>query len=123
MIEYTNSITPEDYMELRKKVGWFEFPLEEAKAGLDNAYMVLCARDGKKAVGLMRLLWDGGYVAVISDVMVDPEYQGQGIGRHLVESCIQRIKKDMICRQPQEKNPSTKNSDSLSAPTKRWALE
>lgn len=95
MIEYSNIITPEEYLELRRKVGWCLFPVEEAKSGLDHAYMVLCARDAGKAVGVMRLLWDGGYIALISDVIVDPEYQGQGIGKRLVESCIRRIKDDM----------------------------
>ncbi len=37
MIEYGNEITAEEYMELRRLVGWMEFPLEEAQAGLDNA--------------------------------------------------------------------------------------
>ena len=32
MIHYVNYITPEEYMDLRKKVGWVQFPLEEAKA-------------------------------------------------------------------------------------------
>ena len=72
MIHYSNYITSEEYMELRRKVGWCEFPLEEAQAGIDNAYMILCARDGDKAVGVMRLLWDGGYIAMLSDVFVDP---------------------------------------------------
>ena len=94
MIEYVNNISPEEYMELRKKVGWCEFPLEEAAAGINNSYMVLCARDHGRAVGVMRLLWDRGYIAFLSDVMVDPEYQGQGIGRVLVESSIQKIKND-----------------------------
>ena len=95
MIEYGNYVTPEEYMELRKLVGWTEFPLEEAKAGLDNAYMVTSVRDDGKAIGLLRLLWDGGYIAFISDVIVHPDYQGQGIGRKLVEGCIQRVKDDM----------------------------
>ena len=95
MIQYVKEITPEEYLELRRKVGWCLFPVEEAKAGIDNAYLVICARDGEKAVGVVRLLWDGGYIAMLSDVIVDPEYQGQGIGRFLVESTIQRMKNDM----------------------------
>ena len=95
MIEYVNSISPEEYLELRKKVGWCEFPLEEAAAGINNSYMVLCARDNGRAVGVMRLLWDGGYIAFLSDVMVDPEYQGRGIGKVLIESSIQKIKNDI----------------------------
>lgn len=95
MIQYVDSITPEEYMDLRKKVDWMQFPLEEAKNCVENAYMVLCVRDEGKAIGAVRLLWDGGYVAYLSDVVVDPAYQGQGIGRKLVEAVIKRIKDDM----------------------------
>ena len=95
MIRYGKEITPEEYLELRRKVGWCLFPKEEAKAGIDNAYMVLCARDEDKAVGVVRLLWDGGYIAFLSDVIVDPDYQGQGIGKQLVEDCISKIRSDM----------------------------
>ena len=48
MIQYTDSITPEEYMELRKKVGWTLFPLEEARNCIENAYLVICVRDGEK---------------------------------------------------------------------------
>ena len=95
MIRYVDYITPEEYMDLRRKAGWVEFPLEEAQACIDNAYMVLCVRDNGKAIGVARLLWDGGYIAFLSDVIVDAAYQGQGIGSRLVEACIQRLKSDM----------------------------
>ena len=92
MIQYVEHITPEEYMTLRKRVGWMQFPLEEARNCVENAYMVICVRDDEKAIGVVRLLWDGGYVAFLSDVIVDPDYQGQGIGRTLVEAVIKRIK-------------------------------
>ena len=95
MIHYENNITPEEYLELRDRVGWMKFPYEEAKNCVENAYMCLCVRDDDKAIGVVRLLWDGGYVAFLSDVIVIPEYQGQGIGRKLVEAVIQRIKDDV----------------------------
>jgi GNAT superfamily N-acetyltransferase len=95
MIQYTDRITPEEYMELRRKVGWMEFPMEEAKACVENAYFVICVREDEKAIGVVRLLWDGGYVAFLSDLVVDPAYQGQGIGRKLVETVIQRIRDTM----------------------------
>ena len=96
MVRYVEHITPEEYMELRRRVGWMEFPLEEARNCVENAYMVICVRnEDDKAVGVVRLLWDGGYVAFLSDVIVDPDYQGQGIGRTLVKAVIERIKADM----------------------------
>ena len=36
MIRYVDFITPEEYMELRRKVGWMEFPLDEAGAVMDQ---------------------------------------------------------------------------------------
>lgn len=48
-----------------------------------TAYMVLCVRDDEKAIGVVRLLWDGGYIAFLSDVIVASDYQGQGIGTKL----------------------------------------
>lgn len=95
MIKYGEYITPEEYMGLRKMVGWVEFPLEQAVACIEKAYMILCVRDDEKAIGVVRLLWDGGYIAFLSDVIVDPKYQGQGIGRKLVEASIQKLKDGM----------------------------
>ena len=95
MIRYTEDITPEEYMDLRRVVGWVEFPLEEAKACIDNAYMVRCVRDDDRAIGVVRLLWDGGYIAFLSDVIVSPEYQGQGLGRVIMEELLKRIKESL----------------------------
>ena len=95
MIKYVDNISAEEYLELRRKVGWCEFPLEEARTGLDNAYMIRCVRDDEKAVGVVRLLWDEGHIAFLSDVIVDAAYRGQGIGKTLVESCLIQLKKDM----------------------------
>ena len=95
MIQYVENITPEEYMQLRAAVGWMQFPLEQAKACVEKAYVMLCVRDGEKPIGLVRLLWDGGYIAFLSDVIVIPEYQGQGIGRRLVEESIRRLQAGM----------------------------
>ena len=93
MIRYVDQITSEEYMNLRKMVGWVQFPLEEAQACIDNAYMVLCVRDDGKAIGVVRLLWDGGYIAFLSDVIVDPSYQGQGIGRKLFSMACEEARR------------------------------
>ncbi|MBP5729463.1 MAG: GNAT family N-acetyltransferase [Clostridia bacterium] len=95
MIQYGEYITPEEDMQLRTVVGWMQFPLEQAQACIDKAYLVLCVRDDEKPIGVVRLLWDGGYIAFLSDVIVIPEYQGQGIGRKLVEASIQKLKEGM----------------------------
>ena len=87
----TRTITPAEYMSLRRAVGWKEFPLEEARAGLDNS-IIWCLRDeDDRVAGVARVIWDHGYVMYIADVIVIPEYQGQGLGRVLMEKIIDFI--------------------------------
>ena len=38
----------------------------------------------RQAVGMARVVSDGGYMTLVADVMVLPEYQGKGIGRQLM---------------------------------------
>ena len=90
-ITITNSISAEEYLGLRQAVGWSVFPLEQAEAGLQNSH-VICFRDKEKAVALGRVIWDHGYSVLISDVIVAPEYQGQGLGRKLMEAIMSYLR-------------------------------
>lgn len=89
----TDSITPEEYMKLRGAVGWGLFPLEEAEAGLSNSY-IWCMRDNEasgRPIGIGRVIWDHGYVMYIADIIVIPEYQGNGLGRVIMEQVMDFI--------------------------------
>lgn len=90
--EITNSLTPEEYMELRKFVGWGMFPLEQAAEGLKNSFILVCFRVDGKPVAIGRAVSDHGYVVYIADVIVVPEYQGQGLGRKVMEYLLEQIK-------------------------------
>ena len=90
-ITITNSISAEEYLGLRQAVGWSVFPLEQAESGLQNSH-VICFRDKEKAVALGRVIWDHGYSVLISDVIVSPEYQGQGLGRKLMEAIMSYLR-------------------------------
>ena len=88
--EVTDYITPEEYMELRKLVGWGLFPLEQAEQGIKNTYILICLRKDGKPIALGRAVSDRGYVVYIADVIVVPEYQGQGLGRVIMEMLMTR---------------------------------
>ena len=90
-ITITNTISPEEYLGLRQAVGWSVFPREQAESGLQNSH-VICFRDKEKAVALGRVIWDHGYSVLISDVIVAPEYQGQGLGRKLMEAIMSYLR-------------------------------
>lgn len=93
--EITNTITPEEYMEMRKAVCWSSFPLEQAAEGLKNSAILYCIRDNGRPIGIGRAVSDHGYVVYIADVIVIPEYQGQGLGREIMEYLLSEIKSSL----------------------------
>lgn len=50
----------------------------------DEASLTVTAWDGDRLVGIARTLTDFAYVAYLSDMAVDQEYQRQGIGKALI---------------------------------------
>ena len=94
-IVYTNTISVEDYNALRLSAGWSVIEPEQAQAGLSGSAFVTAAKDGDKTVGTGRLVWDGGYAALIKDVLVLPEYQGVGIGTAMMEQILSFLKVHM----------------------------
>ena len=46
------------------------------------------AWDGARLVGAVRIASDGYRFSAVADLMVDPDYQGQGIGRMLMKQAL-----------------------------------
>lgn len=89
-LQYTDTMNGEEYNELRMSVGWRPITEGQAKRGLEHTTFLAAVRDKGKIVAMGRMLFDFGYTAYLGDVIVRPEYQGQGIGRQIVESLIDR---------------------------------
>lgn len=53
-----------------------------------DSTLVISAWDGDRLVGAIRVLSDKFIRSIIYGVVVDPEYQGKGIGAELVKRCI-----------------------------------
>ena len=88
MLEYSNVLSAGEYCELRAAVGWQPIVEQQAQSGIDHSDFIIACRDGGRIVGSARIFWDKGYIAYLADVMVKPEYQKQGIGKHMVNACI-----------------------------------
>lgn len=91
-MENSNSITAEEYLELRQSVGWKSFPLEQATEGLKNSAYICCIRKDYAPIAMGRVIWDHGYVVYIADVIVRPEYQKQGFGREVMNCIMNEIR-------------------------------
>lgn len=83
-MDFTDDISLDRYNFIRRSVGWREVDKRLAVIGLQNSKKFVAEIDGQ-AVGMVRIVTDGGYIAVIVDMIVLPEYQGQGIGKVLMQ--------------------------------------
>ncbi|XP_076926329.1 histone acetyltransferase TAP1-like [Bidens hawaiensis] len=94
-----------DLQALCDKVGWPRRPLSKLAAALRNSYMVATLHsikksageeltepnNEKKLIGMARATSDHAFNATIWDVLVDPSYQGQGLGKALIEKLIRAL--------------------------------
>lgn len=70
-----------DGLETEKMMAHYNTPFK-------NSTLVISAWDNEKLVGVVRVLSDMIFRSVILDLIVDPEYQGNGIGSELVSLCV-----------------------------------
>lgn len=80
-----NILVYEDYCKLRESVGWPVFP--NVQKVLGNSLYTITAIQDKQSVGMGRLVGDGMYY-MITDVVVQPGYQKQGIGSKIVKMLV-----------------------------------
>ena len=90
--EYADTLSAEEYCLLRKAVGWPELPVEQAREGLRHSSFIASCRLGTAIVGAVRIIWDHGYIAYFSDLMVLPACQKQGIGKNLAQRALEWVK-------------------------------
>lgn len=96
MIEYIDKApTLEEYFEMRRAVNFIPLSERIASNALNNAFHITTVRDNGRAIGMIRVLSDGSYANFITDVMVIPEYQGQGIGKELLRRTVEHMKSTM----------------------------
>lgn len=81
----------EEYNRLRQRVGWDGYdPGVIARALPQTLYGVCAILDGN-IIGMARVIGDGGLVYYIQDVIVDPNYQRQGIGTQMMDRVMAYI--------------------------------
>lgn len=62
--------------------------LEDMAVAIAHSHPVVTVWDGEKLIGFARATSDGVYRATLWDVVIDPDYQGGGLGRKLVQTVL-----------------------------------
>ncbi|MBD0335165.1 MAG: GNAT family N-acetyltransferase [Cyanobacteria bacterium Co-bin13] len=62
--------------------------MQEMAVAIANSHPVVTVWDQETLIGFARATSDGVYRATIWDVVIDPSYQGGGLGRKLVQTVL-----------------------------------
>ncbi|SFL08278.1 Acetyltransferase (GNAT) family protein [Halogranum rubrum] len=80
--------TPEEFVGLRAAAEMMSRTLDAAERGLPNScYAVTVAHD-EEVVGMGRVVGDGGTVFQLTDIVVHPDHQGQGLGTEITQALV-----------------------------------
>jgi ribosomal protein S18 acetylase RimI-like enzyme len=80
--------TVDEYLRLRRQVGWSEISDEAAAEALERALVSFCLIEEGETLGIARVVGDGGVYFYVQDVIVDERYRGRGHGRALMDAVM-----------------------------------
>lgn len=91
-----NQLTPEDLIRLKVATGFMDRPIEQVKKALANELFDVSVLHDGQVIGMGRLVGDGAMYWYLQEIIVLPEYQGQGIGRRIVNRLLEHIKENAM---------------------------
>ena len=94
-ITFNDTITINEYNDLRASVDFITIRPNRAETALQNSLYLIVARDGTRPVGMARVVGDGGYVYFNCEVIVRPDYQSRGLGRRLIETVLSWLREQV----------------------------
>lgn len=86
LVERTPTVS--EYCDLRVRVGLSAKAVEAAAAGLPNTRYAVVLEHGGVAIGMGRVIGDGGTAFQVTDIAVLAEYRGKGLGKRIVAALV-----------------------------------
>jgi ribosomal protein S18 acetylase RimI-like enzyme len=93
------SPTAERYWGLFQTTGWnaeYHATPQELVTALAHSWYCLAVYDGESLVGVGRIVTDQVLHAMIYDLIVDPDYQHQGLGSQILDRLVARCREANI---------------------------
>lgn len=88
--------TVEDFLRLRIVSGLTPRPIEAAKKALPNSLFGVHLVVDASTVAMGRVVGDGALNFEIVDVAVDPNYQGKGLGRIVMQNIMHYLEQNAV---------------------------
>lgn len=82
-----NSLTYQEYVSLRSSVGWNNFAEEQVSNSISKSIYNITVVDDNRTIAMGRLIGDGIYYLIV-DIVVNPEFQGNGIGSKIIDMLL-----------------------------------
>jgi len=73
-------------LHLFQKINWKHRIAEEIETAFRLSTTTIFIYDEEVIIAFGRVIGDGRYYAMLADIVVDPDYQGQGLGKYLVKT-------------------------------------
>lgn len=84
IIELKNDLTPGEYLKLIEAINWKSLNEEQVHRAINNSMYVVKAVVCGETIGMGRLVGDFSIHGMLTDIIIHPKYQGQGIGKMIV---------------------------------------
>ncbi len=75
---------------LYESVDWVNYLKDDARFARMFSASLACygAYEGDELIGLIRLVGDGEHILYIQDILVKPDHQTKGVGKHLMNRAL-----------------------------------
>ncbi|WP_267224217.1 GNAT family N-acetyltransferase [Dyella silvae] len=83
--------TSDEYRALRTAAGLSMMSAEGADIGLPASWCSVCVRHRNELIGMGRIVGDGGLFLFVVDIAVAPDWQGQGLGRRIMQALMDDV--------------------------------
>lgn len=89
----------EKYWNLFLTTGWnqrYNFSKQDLNDAIQNSWYAVSVYNSGNLIGFGRVIADGIHHALIVDMIIHPEYQGQGLGGKLLNKLVDKCKEKKI---------------------------